>query len=906
MIFIFATALFSSTPPQYPPSKAPIIGVLALPITDAGDCVTLHNDGKATSCFHSLYVKWLEAAGARVAPIPFDLPSDQLDALLGSLNGALFTGGGVDIDTKPTSQFMQSTKQIYQHALTMHANGEVWPLWGTCFGMQVLSMLGAGTHSVVVSHPAESLQLPLALTPAAAKSQLLCTNCLPADVLRTLTTRNATVNLHNFGVDVESFQSGALGKAFSVLSTNIDTRGRMFASTIEAKGGAPIFGTQWHPERPQFEWTPGMIFIERDAAIETAMFTLASKLVDFAKQSKRSFPSAAAEESALIYNYRPVGDNSYEAYFFAPASTVERLALSPTGELSAVSKPITVCGSLSSIDPGKAPVIVRVYTLPSGVALTKELILGDSTGQSSPTSYKQVLARVAPPLNASYCLSLPSGSDVYVFAFADVDRDWKLDAATEPLGWLRAEPSAPPLRVKVGTSNGNVQELPPIALHALTPFRSTSTANGKLEPSADGRYWHMKLHGSGPQRAQAHGFLAAKQIVDFFRFFILESVVKSASRYAKVVAPGFNSTFAQYSDPEYMAEANALLQGMSKRAAEAGSGKALLMVPELGRPFSYEDLFAINAYDAFDTWSACSQLIAWGSASADGGTVTARNMDGETDVRHATVAYAMLFAHAVEQDDKEKSFVSIMWPGHLGSFSMLAEDGVYGMMNAGSDRPDHKTPPLKSTNRWAGTWVLRKVIASGTTPSSDAASLKDAVDKYASSAGGACDPGCIFVWARPHDASSSDGEPAGMIYEGDRLGGSVRLEGVAPPYVANMTMATNHFLQTGVKASNVGGTPGAQTCCDGCECSFSSQFRYMAGMQYVAHLDRDGLKVDPTVAQEWLSRVAHATTEHSVVTLPAKRKFGVMVADSRQLWDAPYRKLDWVDMKQILREARAL
>ena len=52
--------------------------------------------------------------------------------------------------------------------------------------------------------------------------------------------------------------------------------------------------------------------------------------------------------------------------------------------------------------------------------------------------------------------------------------------------------------------------------------------------------------------------------------------------------------------------------------------------------------------------------------------------------------------------------------------------------------------------------------------------------------------------------------------------------------------------------------------------------------------------------------MAHATTEHSVVTLPAKRKFGVMVADNRQLWDAPYRKLDWVDMKQILREARAL
>ena len=40
------------------------------------------------------------------------------------------------------------------------------------------------------------------------------------------------------------------------------------------------------------------------------------------------------------------------------------------------------------------------------------------------------------------------------------------------------------------------------------------------------------------------------------------------------------------------------------------------------------------------------------------------------------------------------------WPGHLGSFSMMGADGIYGMMNAGSDRPGNP-PPLRSKQRWA-------------------------------------------------------------------------------------------------------------------------------------------------------------------------------------------------------------
>jgi hypothetical protein len=49
--------------------------------------------------------------------------------------------------------------------------------------------------------------------------------------------------------------SASLKSFFQLLSTNVDRKGKAFVSSVEAFN-FPIYATQWHPERPQFDWTP--------------------------------------------------------------------------------------------------------------------------------------------------------------------------------------------------------------------------------------------------------------------------------------------------------------------------------------------------------------------------------------------------------------------------------------------------------------------------------------------------------------------------------------------------------------------------------------------------------------------------------------------------------------------------
>ena len=113
------------------------------------------------------------------------------------------------------------------------------------------------------------------------------------------------------------------GSQFSVAaykSLSKTTSQAQIVSTIEATGGAPIWGVQWHPERPQYEWKLAATdpFNHSEDAI-MAMFAVAAFFVRQTRASPRAFADVRTEQRALIYNFEPVGPGSMQAYFFSPA-----------------------------------------------------------------------------------------------------------------------------------------------------------------------------------------------------------------------------------------------------------------------------------------------------------------------------------------------------------------------------------------------------------------------------------------------------------------------------------------------------------------------------------------------------------------------------------------------------------
>lgn len=141
--------------------------------------------------------------------------------------------------------------------------------------------------------------------------------------------RPLTMNNHHKGASPRQLQGDArLAAAFAILSTNQDRAGRPFVSTVEARGGLPVWGVQWHPEKPVFEWgtvpdpatglpLPYEAIDHEPRAQELARYT-ANFFIQHARRSGHAFPSAAEEAAALMYNYAavPSGPGFVQSYYF--------------------------------------------------------------------------------------------------------------------------------------------------------------------------------------------------------------------------------------------------------------------------------------------------------------------------------------------------------------------------------------------------------------------------------------------------------------------------------------------------------------------------------------------------------------------------------------------------------------
>ncbi|XP_033474517.1 gamma-glutamyl hydrolase [Epinephelus lanceolatus] len=279
----------------------PVIGVLTQIVTDE----ILKPFGR--TFIPASYVKFIESGGSRVMPIRLTLTTAEYEDIFSKINGLLLIGGAADLET---SDFARVAKIFYTFALKANDEGDFFPIWGTCMGMQLLTVLVAG-QNLLTKTTAENLALPLNLTEEAGSSRMF--EGFPDELMRALTREPLTGNFHHYGLAAETFhENEKLQSFFSVLSTNVAENGVQFVSTIEGKK-YPFYGVQWHPEVNRFQWNRKLNFPHSAHAVQLSSL-LAEFFVNEGRRSLHHFDNPEEEASSLIYNDTPVYAANFTGY----------------------------------------------------------------------------------------------------------------------------------------------------------------------------------------------------------------------------------------------------------------------------------------------------------------------------------------------------------------------------------------------------------------------------------------------------------------------------------------------------------------------------------------------------------------------------------------------------------------
>lgn len=328
LLVAFAATLIAHNVYAIKPSDklnmAPIIGVLAQEVPKE-ETLASPIDGipkHGSSYILGDYIQWLEMGGARVVPIPIDMPEEKIRMLFKKMNGAVFPGGDVPFFT---SKYYKNAELIFKLAKEENDKGNHFPIWGTCQGLQTMNVLVAQTESIISPSDTMGVSYPLNFTDEIYDSKLFAS--MPKDQKRLMELEPMTINAHRNCVSHDSFQKNKkLSDFFRVVSTNTDKTGKTFISTIEAKS-YPFYGSQWHPEKPAFNFLRKYPFFDgkavnhSPATIRMCQY-FANFFVDESRRSPNRFADWEEEEKYMIYKYRAfhsgiiIGAHAEQEYIF--------------------------------------------------------------------------------------------------------------------------------------------------------------------------------------------------------------------------------------------------------------------------------------------------------------------------------------------------------------------------------------------------------------------------------------------------------------------------------------------------------------------------------------------------------------------------------------------------------------
>lgn len=220
-----------------------VVGMITVPLSPNRRFYSVCGD----SYIASSHMSWLKRANIEVLPIPYN--TTDYGKYMKRVNGFYFPSGGVfALNSKA---YYDCCKKFLQLAMEENDNGNYFPIWGGCMGMQQMMIIGDGKDNLdnLLGRfdSFGNLLLPLDFTEDGLNSKMV--NSFSDKFMNYLKNKKSTMNNHKMGLSPTKFKKCKnLYSMFKIVSTNKDRKGKKFVSTIEARY-YPFYGVQWHPER---------------------------------------------------------------------------------------------------------------------------------------------------------------------------------------------------------------------------------------------------------------------------------------------------------------------------------------------------------------------------------------------------------------------------------------------------------------------------------------------------------------------------------------------------------------------------------------------------------------------------------------------------------------------------------
>jgi gamma-glutamyl hydrolase len=295
-----------------------IIGIVTLP---SDPSFGPNYPSSSYSYLKSPYVKYIQGAGARVSPIPYDAPEDYLEFLIENVNGLVLTGGNTDLwdlvdGVRVPSPWFKKVQFILSKALELNLKGDHFPIWGTQQGMNAILLALSGDMNILDQLQVKPENYKLNFLPETASSKLY--SLLTKDLWNYSESSNIFWTETKYGLTNHKFWRSNLPALLKPLTTSIDNFGMEYITSMESKE-YPIYLVEFNPEINIYDWS-NKDFCHNFLSIKIAQ-RLAFQYVNESRTNFHEFPNSTIENSTLIYNYNVTNiPQTRTPIFFFPKS----------------------------------------------------------------------------------------------------------------------------------------------------------------------------------------------------------------------------------------------------------------------------------------------------------------------------------------------------------------------------------------------------------------------------------------------------------------------------------------------------------------------------------------------------------------------------------------------------------